>query len=357
MPGGPTLQRHHWAHGADALPVRGRRACLALRVQRVDVVKDLADRQADLPGLVLDGKGLDLADEGRASGIVVPPGDVEVRVTRLWRPWLQVCVPQRRGHRVLGVLVGGGAPVGLVRVGPEHPDLGHLTAPRRRSVGIVGCIRGRLSLARDMATGVVRRDLGQVRLVRVPPGRLPACDRVPALVLAARALVELEPDHLSVKLARLLLDVPPAVALPPNGTGPGRLASLGHARLSALRGLRPGRRPGCGGRPGKCGQDLVLQPEDHRVPVVCHVLLTGAGWLLDIRVVVSHQHVLVDPVPPVLALGEMLQAAQPVPGVPQVTDDLRVPPAHSEYPVQRADLIGRELYAGIAPDLSQGGFW
>jgi hypothetical protein len=26
---------------------------------------------------------------------------------------------------------------------------------------------------------------------------------------------------------------------------------------------------------------------------VCHVLLTGAGWLLDIRVV-SYQHVLVD---------------------------------------------------------------
>lgn len=58
------------AHGVDALPVRRQRARLAQRVQRVNVVQDLADRQADLAGLVLAGKGLDLADEGHAPGVV-----------------------------------------------------------------------------------------------------------------------------------------------------------------------------------------------------------------------------------------------------------------------------------------------
>jgi hypothetical protein len=90
---------------------------------------------------------------------------------------------------------------------------------------------------------------------------------------------------------------------------------------------------------------------------VRYVLLTAARRFLDVRVVVSRQHVLVDFVPPVLALGEMLQAAQPVRGTPEVTDDLGVLPAHREYPVQRADLIDRELHAGVSPDLSQGGFW
>jgi hypothetical protein len=77
----------------------------------------------------------------------------------------------------------------------------------------------------------------------------------------------------------------------------------------------------------------MLQPEDHRVPVVCYRTFVGAGLFLDVRVV-RHQHVLVDLVPPVLPFWEMLQVCERMPGLPQMRDDRCVLPRHHEYLVE-----------------------